>query len=232
MGVTVNTNAGSASVSTNVGSASVSTSFSATTPTTFAELVSLVGRGYPYTPPSGIETSYYAGDDSDNEDNVWTAARLADDVSAKNSLASFFVLNNNNSFGNTNRFTDVSGGQTYSDSIIVDNYTGISYYYVASIVSWTTYHDNAAALSQGGFSDWLTVNRPTIESIVNIDPTYSPEVLSYTPFSITMGSSQGIWTSSSVENDSTRAYELTRTGFYSSSIKSVNRRQLYCRKHF
>jgi hypothetical protein len=197
---------------------------------TFAKAVSVLGRGYSFVNPSDQNVSYNAGDDKDAEDTVWAPGRVA--LKAKNSLASFFVLNNNNSFGNTDRFTDVAGGQTYTNGIIVDNYTGISYFYSATIVAWTTYMDNATALSQGGFSDWLGSSKKVIETLINLSTVYSPEVLSYAPFSIAMGTSQGLWSTSTAQNDTTRAWEINRLGQPVATTKASNRRQLYCRKHF
>lgn len=54
---------------------------------------------------SGQTTSYRTGDDGDIQ-----AGRDID----------FLTLLDNNPFGNTNRFTDTLGGQTYTDNIVID----------------------------------------------------------------------------------------------------------------
>jgi hypothetical protein len=61
---------------------------------------------------TGQTTSYATGDDGDIE-----AGRAT----------SFLVLPSNNPFGNTNRFTDELGGQTYTKNIVID---------------WSTYNGN------------------------------------------------------------------------------------------
>jgi len=61
---------------------------------------------------TGQTTSYRTGDDGDLE-----AGRAT----------SFTVLASNNPFGNTNRFTDELGGQTYTNNIVID---------------WSTYNGN------------------------------------------------------------------------------------------
>jgi hypothetical protein len=121
---------------------------------------------------TGQTTSYRAGDDGDIE-----AGR---DVS-------FSVLAEDNPFGNTNRFTDELGGQTYTNNIVIDwsTYDGSSvlgYYRTinGSDVTWNQAVDGAAALSVGSFtSGWRLPNRNEFNNILNDSQTYP---LNYSPF--------------------------------------------------
>jgi hypothetical protein len=95
---------------------------------------------------TGQTTSYRTGDDGDIE-----AGRAT----------SFFVLPSNNPFGNTNRFTDELGGQTYTNNIVIDwsTYDGATVLgYTRSLtltgnISWDTAVDGALTYSTGGFSN-------------------------------------------------------------------------------
>ena len=107
---------------------------------------------------TGQTTSYRTGDDGDIE-----AGRAT----------SFSVLASNNPFGNTNRFTDELGGQTYTKNIVIDwsTYNGstvLGYYRVVSgtDVVWNTAIDSALALSVVGFtSGWRLPNKREMENI-------------------------------------------------------------------
>jgi len=90
---------------------------------------------------TGQTTSYRTGDDGDLE-----AGRAT----------SFTVLESNNPFGNTNRFTDELGGQTYTNNIVIDWSTydgstvlGISRLSIATGQSWNTAIDSSLSYSVG-----------------------------------------------------------------------------------
>jgi hypothetical protein len=105
---------------------------------------------------TGQTTSYRTGDDGDFE-----AGRAVD----------FFTLASNNPFGNTNRFTDELGGQTYTNDIVIDWSTfdgttvlgwrrtdnGVN-------ITWNNAIDGALAVSIGSFTtgwrlpNWLELN--------------------------------------------------------------------------
>jgi hypothetical protein len=202
---------------------------------TWDKLVDVAGGiGYNYGHDSGVTTIYETGDDASAETDIFRPARIANKLLPKNSLASFFVLNNNNSFGNTDRFTDDAGGQSYANSVVVDNYTGLSWFYLATQVVWATAIADALASTQGGYSDWVLASKSQIETLVNIAALYSPEALSYSPLSIVIGTgANGIWTSTTLAALTTSAFEFVRTGDYNFVAKTpATRRQLYCRKHF
>lgn len=121
---------------------------------------------------TGQTTSYRTGDDGDIE-----AGRLI----------SFSVLEKNNPFGNTNRFTDELGGQTYTNNIVIDwsTYDGtnvLGWYRTANAtnVAWTTAIDGALILSIGTYTTgWRLPNIMEFCSIMNWGLT---SYLNYAPF--------------------------------------------------
>jgi hypothetical protein len=101
---------------------------------------------------SGQSASYRTGDEGDLWASGWfgytppvyplSFARLGADR---------VTLAENNIHGNTDRFTDRSGGQTYSDDIVQDHLTGTEWYRVLqSAATWNDAIDGAIALSVGG----------------------------------------------------------------------------------
>ena len=103
-------------------------------------------------PKTGQTTSYATNDDGDLQ-----AGRLTD----------AYTLSVNNPFGNTNRYTDEIGGQTYTNDIVIDWMTHdtvagtvLGYYRTAlSAAIWATQVANAAALSIGSYTNgWRLVN--------------------------------------------------------------------------
>ena len=122
---------------------------------------------------TGQTTSYRTGDDGDLE-----AGRAT----------SFTALASNNPFGNTNRFTDEVGGQTYTNRIRIDwsTYDGstvLGYYQLATAISytWNQAIDWALALSISTFtSDWRL---PNVNEFMNIMNWGIAQNLNYAPFS-------------------------------------------------
>jgi hypothetical protein len=122
---------------------------------------------------TGQTTSYRTGDDGDLE-----AGRAT----------SFTVLASNNPFGNTNRFTDELGGQTYTNNIVIDwsTYNGsnvLGYKRTnTNVVSggWNNAIDTCLSTSIGTFtSGWRLANVKEWENILNRELS-SP--LGYAPF--------------------------------------------------
>lgn len=122
---------------------------------------------------TGQTTSYRTGDDGDIE-----AGRAT----------SFTVLASNNPWGNTNRFTDTAGGQTYTNRIRVDwsTYNGstvLGYYQLATPLSytWNQAIDWALALSISTFtSGWRL---PNVNEFMNLFNWGIAQNLNYAPFS-------------------------------------------------
>ena len=142
---------------------------------------------------TGQTTSYRTGDDGDIE-----AGRAT----------SFTVLASNNPFGNTNRFTDELGGQTYTKNIVIDwsTYNGsnvLGYYRVVSAtnITWNAAIDAALALSVVGFTTgWRLPNKREMENIFNYSLSFG---ISYSPFNFP---NSQIWTSTTYNAATTLAY--------------------------
>lgn len=105
---------------------------------------------------TGQTTSYRTGDDGDNEAGI--------DVD-------FFTLPENNPFGNTNRFTDLMGGQLYEDGVKLDWFTfngstvlGIETA-LSSDLNWNKSIDYSNSLVLAGFSGWRAPNFREVESL-------------------------------------------------------------------
>jgi hypothetical protein len=141
---------------------------------------------------TGQTTSYRTGDDGDLE-----AGRATD----------FTTLASNNPFGNTNRFTDELGGQTYTNRIRIDwsTYNGstvLGYYQLATplLYTWNEAIDWALALSVGTFTTgWRLPNINEVMGLMNWSLSAN---LNYTPFSI---ASLSHWSSTTNNNDTASA---------------------------
>jgi hypothetical protein len=133
---------------------------------------------------TGQTTSYRTGDDGDIE-----AGRAT----------SFTVLASNNPWGNTNRFTDTLGGQTYANNIIIDwstynNVSVLAYYKGDTVLrSWNDQIDQYLSSTIGGLNSWRMFNIYEAVNIMNLE-RISNYVYNYAPFNI--GSSpRFFWTS-------------------------------------
>lgn len=132
-------------------------------------------------------TSYRTGDDGDIE-------------AGRNT--SFTVLAENNPFGNTNRFTDELGGQTYTNDIVIDwsTYDGstvLGWRRTSNGVdiTWNNAIDGALAVSIGTFTTgWRLPNIQELFSLVNwaVDNpfNYSPINLGTTTFAYWSGTTR------------------------------------------
>jgi len=147
----------------------------------------------------------------------------------------FFTLDCNNSFGNTNRFTDTAGTQLYDgtggslNNIIIDHLTGLM---------WRRNFQGAAdqdvaaatadAATSGGFTDWRLCNIKELMTVLNYA---SFNLMSYAPFNVTAVANQRVWTST------TRAPNLgitwrTQDTFIERFIITSNLVSMICRTHF
>ena len=118
-----------------------------------------------------------------------TSRRIGDDAYFQAGReVSFFVLKENNPFGNTNRFTDELGGSTYTNNIVIDwsTFDGVSvlgYYrlYLPN-ATWENQIDACLALSVGTFiSGWRLWNVLEAVNIGNFELQYA---YGYSPFNI------------------------------------------------
>ena len=155
---------------------------------------------------TGQITSYRTGDDGDIE-----AGRAT----------SFTVLASNNPFGNTNRFTDELGGQTYTNNIVIDwsTYNGstvLGYYKVIGAnVLWNDAIDAALAISVGSYtSGWRLGNR---DEILNLCDDELANTFNYAPFNF-VGFT--FWTSTTWKTTTANAYTVAATGVNTIAAKS------------
>ena len=198
--------------------------------------------GIAYQRPSltGQITSYRTGDDGWNLANgIYNYTPPTYPTSfAKLDLAAvspFTTLLHNNAFGNKNRFTDDSGGQTYANDYVIDHLTGLGYYRIVQGASnnWDTNIDNAVASTQGGFTDWRVCNFQEYDIIAD----RSMVAFNYSPFNLT-GSPISVFQTSTTRNDTTTyyiRYQITTFVQSVSELKSTalsSRGVLYCRNHY
>lgn len=148
---------------------------------------------------TGQTTSYRTGDDGDLE-----AGRAT----------SFTVLASNNPFGNTNRFTDELGGQTYTNNIVIDwstyngsNVLGYRRTPSATTVNWNNAIDGAVAVSIGSYTTgWRLTNIRELMNIVyfeNGNGTFT-SLLQYPPFNII----DDLWSSTNLNTQPNFAWYL------------------------
>lgn len=149
---------------------------------------------------TGQTTSYRTGDDGDLE-----AGRAT----------SFTVLASNNPFGNTNRFTDELGGQTYTNKIYIDwsTYNGsnvlgynLDPLKVAAINTWNQAINNSASTSIGIYtSGWRLWSIKEYENIRNYG--VASYRLNYSPINLqSFNTAFIIWTSTTFINNTAQAY--------------------------
>jgi hypothetical protein len=131
---------------------------------------------------TGQTTSYRTGDDGDLESGRAT---------------SFTVLASNNPFGNTNRFTDELGTQTYTKNIVIDwsTYNGtnvLGYKRTATNViggGWNNSIDTCLAISISPYTTgWRLANANEWNNIINRELTSPLGYAPFTTFTNTYGS--------------------------------------------
>ena len=194
-------------------------------PSGWDEQISEYGRGYNYPQPTGQTTVYRNGDDADIEATVFAPVRVANSLKVQNSLVDFLTLGNTNSFGNTDKFTDINGLQVYGDGLIIDNYTGIMWYKVyLTADTWNNQIDIALASTQGGYNDWFLPNTNQIEAIRN------KQSFRVAPFD-TLFKDQ--FSSTTRNNNTLHTFRYTNTeGDDSATLKTNLYTSMMCRKHF
>lgn len=162
---------------------------------------------------TGQTTSYRTGDDGDIE-----AGRAT----------SFTTLASNNPFGNTNRFTDELGGQTYTNNIVIDwstyngtNVLGLSRVNIATGNTWNQAIDNCLAFSVGTFtSGWRLPNIKEIFNFVDYGSNNN-SFLNYAPLNL---SSLGriYWSSNTLLSATSAAYVFGNTGLVNTQTSKTN----------
>ena len=166
---------------------------------------------------SGQTTVYTTGDEG-----TMLAAGWFDDTRPVYPLryadvSSWLVLTANNLWGNTNRFTDTLGTQSYANQIVQDHLTGYEWYIPSSLPTGTFASAIAAAvaLSYNGHSDWKIAPLNVLQTIVDTRPSV---LLNYAPFNIP---AQAIWSSTTNPSTTTAALPLIASGAYQSTAKAT-----------
>ena len=160
---------------------------------------------------TGQTTSYRTGDDGDIE-----AGRAT----------SFSVLASNNPFGNTNRFTDELGGQTYTKNIVIDWSTyngstvlGLSRAAIATGKTWNNSVDECLAFSVAPFtSGWRLANIKEIFNLTNYVNDQN-NLLNYSPLNLS-SSGRIYWSSTTIIGVTTFAYAFSNIGLTSQQLKT------------
>ena len=161
---------------------------------------------------TGQTTSYRTGDDA----NTNSEGRATD----------FFTLASNNPFGNTDRFTDELGGQTYTNNIVIDwsTYDGttvLGYRRTTNggNITWNSAIDGALLVSIGSFtSGWRLPNVNEMQNLVNYEFLNSGRVFDYSP--INLNASNIFWTSTTQTISSTLAFAITNAN---GTIQAANK---------
>jgi len=168
---------------------------------------------------TGQTTSYATGDDGDLEEGR---------------LASFTTLDFNNVFGNTNRFTDELGGQTYTNDIVIDHSTWVVdtgvilgwFRTQQSAATWTTALTSARALTVGAYSSGWRL--PNVRESITLNNFGLSNNFSYGIFSLNLF----LWTSTTDPTTTASAFQnqgINQSNF-SDVAKSASRAWIACRK--
>jgi hypothetical protein len=156
---------------------------------------------------TGQTTSYATGDDG---------------ATQRGRLTNFTTLASNNPFGNTNRFTDKTGAQTYTNSVAYDwsTYDGstVLAYYFGDQTSraWATQLTQYTSSTIDGLNGWNLINFQEISSLVN-SSLWLNYMLNYPPFSTTR---RYFWISSGPTGTTGIATDLASAGIFIGVNKS------------
>ena len=176
-------------------------------------VVTAVSRSTAKLMKTGQTTSYRTGDDGDLE-------------AGRNT--SFTVLAENNPFGNTNRFTDELGGQTYTKNIVIDwsTYDGatvLGFRRTKSQTVWNSAIDGALVVSIAPFTtNWRL---PNIKELINIMDYALTSTSSYAPFY----NGENLYSSTTYSGATTNALTVMTTGQINITLKASNVFWIPCR---
>ena len=170
---------------------------------------------------TGATVSYATGDDGDLQ-----RGRLVD----------YSTLPYNNGFGNTNRFTDELGGQTYTSKIIIDwstwdgntNVLGFIFTFRSdshnTTKSWTDWMAGQP-YTTNGFGNWYVVNPNEVLHLYDITTTNG---LTNFPLNNSTGGNGIFWTSYS-QNGNTAFYNNRNSKFFRSTTISSTFNSMFVR---
>ena len=207
---------------------------------TFSAAASPSGIAYDRPQLSGQLTSYGTGDDADNLANgVYDYTPPIFPVSFAEldttDIAPFLTLLSNNTFSNTDRFTDSAGNQNYDgtggsiNNYLIDHLTGLGWYLVQQSGSnWSTELANANSSTVATFSDWRMANRPEQSSVLDHELT---SVLNYAPFSNILNNFAR--TSTTMASGTSSAYRVNSSSVFGSGAKTnTSNANFLVRNHF
>ena len=164
---------------------------------------------------SGQTTSYATNDDGDLQ-----RGRLVD----------FNTLPYNNGFGNTNRFTDELGGQTFTNNIIIDwstwdGGTDVNGYILSlnsdsnnTVQNWGTWMAGQPYTTDG-FGDWYVVNVSELNTLMNYELS---STLDGYPFNNPTSSNGRFWTSTTSPSNSNVALLKERNSYLIANANKIN----------
>jgi len=162
---------------------------------------------------TGQTTSYRTGDDGDLE---------------RGRNVSFTVLAENNVFGNTNRFTDELGGQTYTKNIVIDwsTYDGstvLGWRRTMTVAAWNAAVDGALVVSIAPFtSGWRL---PNVVELISLQNYSLSNPMNFSPFSLF----ENLWTSNTPLSITTQRWYMTSNGGLQQATIATSFRYIPCR---
>lgn len=164
---------------------------------------------------TGQTTSYSTGDDGGTQ---------------RGRLTNFTTLASNNPFGNTNRFTNKTGGQTYANSVALDwsTYDGstvLAYYW--GDLNYRNFANACSALTSStinGLTGWYLWNIHEAVNIFNFE-LLGNYMLNYAPFSTT----RRYFVVSTSTSGSAMNIDAAGVQFVSSGSKTNTNQGIYCR---
>ena len=151
-----------------------------------------------------------------------------DGATQRGRLVDFFTLNSNNAFGNTNRFTDLTGGQTFaSNGVFLDHSTDdgssiLAFTNSPTNTNWSGTITSISAQTTDSKTDWTMPNvqehNLLVNEAVNPNLNWSPLNTIATPYSGNIYS----WTSTTPISNTARA-----KAFFSSTAINGNEMKTY-----
>lgn len=163
-----------------------------------------------------------------------TSYSTADDgATQRGRLSNFTTLDANNPFGNTNRFTNKTGGTTYPvnkvtyDWSTYDGSTVLAYYFgdMSTTRPLATQMTQYTGSTFDGLTGWYLTNFQEMTNIMNAG-LWNNYMLNYAPFSTTL---RYFWISSQPAGASGVATDLAATAAFTSSAKTSALYGMWCR---